>query len=235
MTNQLKPPIMKKKKMVRKIKLRAIFAFFLLVFIILGGVLFIMKTTKIRNLYVTGNLYLSDQTVIELAGLENYPPTFENFSSAIEKKLEQNVYIREARVFKKWFTEIHLEIVENRPLFYSALSSKTVLTDGREVDKKFDVALFLNYVPDTIYQEMIEKMAKLDSDIIARISEIKYDPNDVDSKRFFLTMRDGNYVYLTLDKFENMNRYVDIIKQFNNKKGVLYLDSGEYFKILEGN
>ena len=76
-------------------------------------------------------------------------------------------------------------------------------------------------------------MSSLDYDTIKRISEIKYDPNEVDEERFLLTMSDGNYVYLTLEKFEVINNYVDIIKTFNNKKGILYLDSGEYFKIME--
>ena len=43
-------------------------------------------------------------------------------------------------------------------------------------------------------------------------------------------MNDGNYVYLTLKKFDNINKYVDMIKSFDNKKGILHLDSGEYFK-----
>ena len=76
-------------------------------------------------------------------------------------------------------------------------------------------------------------MSSLDYDTIKRISEIKYDPNEVDEERFLLTMSDGNYVYLTLEKFEVIDNYVDIIKTFNNKKGILYLDSGEYFKIME--
>ena len=47
-------------------------------------------------------------------------------------------------------------------------------------------------------------------------------------------MNDGNYVYLTLDRFNNVNSYIDIIKKFGSKKGILYLDSGEYFKVLKG-
>ena len=34
------------------------------------------------------------------------------------------------------------------------------------------------------------------------ISEIKYDPNSVDVERFLFTMTDGNYVYITLERFE---------------------------------
>ena len=75
-------------------------------------------------------------------------------------------------------------------------------------------------------------MSKIDSNTMSQISEIKYDPNDIDKKRFYLTMNDGNYVYLTLNKFERINNYLEIVKTFNNAKGVLYLDSGEYFKLF---
>ena len=76
-------------------------------------------------------------------------------------------------------------------------------------------------------------MAEVNRDILNRISEIKYDPNGVDEERFLLTMNDGNYVYLTLIHFKKINNYVDILKNFENQKGVLYLDSGEYFKVFE--
>ena len=85
--------------------------------------------------------------------------------------------------------------------------------------------------------EFMTKFLSLDRNVIYRISEIKYDPNNVDSERFLLTMNDGNFVYLTLAYFDKMNSYVnihlDIVSKYGNKKGILYLDSGEYFKILE--
>ena len=46
-------------------------------------------------------------------------------------------------------------------------------------------------------------------------------------------MSDGNYVYITLEKIDAINSYVDIIKTFDGKKGVLYLDSGEYFEVFK--
>ena len=46
-------------------------------------------------------------------------------------------------------------------------------------------------------------------------------------------MNDGNYVYVTMKKFDVLNNYVDFIREFDNKKGILYLNSGEYFKIFE--
>ena len=41
----------------------------------------------------------------------------------------------------------------------------------------------------------------------------------------------GNQVYLTLNDFNKIDNYLDIIKEFDNKKGILYLDSGEYFEV----
>ena len=40
-------------------------------------------------------------------------------------------------------------------------------------------------------------------------------------------------VYLTLTKFKIINRYIDVLAQLENHKGVLYLDDGNYFKIME--
>ena len=91
----------------------------------------------------------------------------------------------------------------------------------------------VNYVPNKIYEDFVADMAETDYEVVKRISEIKYDPNAVDEERFLLTMNDGNYVYLTLSRFDKINQYVDIIKEFNNKKGILYLDSGEYFQVIE--
>ena len=64
-----------------------------------------------------------------------------------------------------------------------------------------------------------------------RISEIEYRPNDVDTKRFYLLMDDGNIVYLTLDDFLKINSYIETIKTLDGNKGTLYLDSGNYFEV----
>jgi hypothetical protein len=76
-------------------------------------------------------------------------------------------------------------------------------------------------------------MALVNKDILTKISEITYFPDSVDDERFYLLMTDGNYVYLTLKKFYLINDYNSYVKEFGTKKGVLYLNSGGYFKIIE--
>ena len=42
-------------------------------------------------------------------------------------------------------------------------------------------------------------------------------------------MNDGNYVYVTMSKFDNINDYLEISKTLGTKNGILYLDYGNYF------
>ena len=133
---------------------------------------------------------------------------------------------------EKSFRKIYIKIKENYGLFYNSSIKKTIMFNEKKSDIT-NVPILVNYVTEKVYDLFVDKMKLLDRDIINRISEIKYDPNSVDEERFLLTMSDGNYVYITLEKIETMNNYVDIIKTFDNKKGILYLDSGEYFEVFE--
>ena len=187
----------------------------------------------ISNIYIINNKYLNDQEIIEYAGLSDYPKTSSVFGLSIKQKLKKHPLINNVKVTKKMFTNVYIEIVENRPLFYDSAQNKTILLDGTLYEGKFNIPFVINYIPDTIYDVFYKQMTLLYPDVIDRISEIKYDPNDVDAERFLLLMKDQNYVYVTIDKFTSINNYLDIVKKFSSKKGILYLDSGEYFKILE--
>lgn len=222
----------KKKVKKRKIKGKNIFLLFLGI-IVFALILILIYDMKIKSIVVKGNTLYSEWQVIKLAGLENYPRSMQNLSGLIENRLEKDPYIKKAKVRKKFLTNVSIEIEENLPLFYYAPNKKTVLKDGTETDSNFPVPTLVNYVPNKIYTNFIKEMEYIDYEIVKRISEIKYDPNEVDEERFLVTMSDGNYVYLSLNKFNKINHYVEIIKEFNNKKGILYLDSGEYFKVFE--
>ena len=163
-----------------------------------------------------------------------YPKSIKNSSKLIKERLEKNEYIKGVEVKKRGLlNEVYIKIEENKPLVFDNIKNKTILLDGEEVDKKYITPILTNEVPKDIYDKFLECMDKIDESVFVKISEIKYDPNDIDKERFYLTMNDGNYVYLTLNKFLSINNYINIVKTFNNKKGILYLDSGEYFEILE--
>ncbi len=222
----------RKAKKKRKLKMKNVLLFFLLLIIVALG-LSVVSDIRINNIVVKGNLFYSDWQIINKAGLENYPSSFQNSSLSIKSRLEKDIYIKKVSVSKPLFTKVVIEVKENLPLFYYLPNNKTVLNDKTETDDNFMVPTVINYVPDKIYNGLLSKISSINYDVVKRISEIKYDPNDVDDERFFLTMNDGNSVYLTLEKFNKIDKYLEIIKEFNNKKGILYLDSGEYFEVKE--
>lgn len=216
---------MKKKKRKRKISVLKVLIVFLICYL-LCTLIYGIITVRVKNIYVIGNSYLSDKYIINVSSLSNYPPFFLTSSKKIEKRLKDDVMIYDVSV-KKGLFSIYLYVTENTPLFYSTSLNKYILKDGSFTSGKYNVSTLVNYVPDTIYDDFINKMGNVT--VIDRISEIEYKPNDVDSKRFYLLMNDGNHVYLTLDDFLKINDYVEILKTLNGKKGIMYLDYGNYF------
>lgn len=228
----------KQKKAKKKIKIKYSRVFIFL-FVIIAFIIAIVSfyNLRITNIYIVNEYFinnnLKDQDIIDIAGISDYPRTLLFTKNKIEKNLKDNVLILDAKVNKKALTKVYIEITENYPLFFYKTDNKTVLFDGEKVDDIYDVPVVINYVPNLKYQDLITKMGLLDKDILIRISEVKYDPSDYDDERFLLYMKDGNYVYINLYKFENLNKYIEIVKNFGNKKGIVYLDSGNYFEIIE--
>ena len=207
----------KKTKQVKKVKIKykKLLMFLLIFSIIIFAAISFFKQ-NITNIYISGNEKLTEQEIIDIAKVSNYPNTFLNLSSTIKNRLEKNVYIKSAKVYKKSFTILYIEVEENRPLFYNSSSNETVLLDGKTVQEKLEAPVLINMIPDTLYEKFIKKISEIDYDVLKRVSEIKYDKNEVDETRFLFTMNDGNYVYLTLNTFEKINNYINIVKTFNN-------------------
>ena len=223
----------KKNSNKKKLNKKRFFTFLAILFLIILAIYYVFNV-KITNIYIKGNRILTDQEIIDIASIQDYPSSISNMSYKIEKRLESNMYIYSAKVSKKGaLKRVYIEVEENYPLFYYLPENKTVLYNEDRVDSNYKAPTLINVVPNTIYSKFISKLKKIDVDILSRISEIEYKPNDVDQERFLLVMNDGNYVYLNLSKFLNLNKYIDMMKSFPNKNGILYLDSGEYFDVFE--
>ncbi len=223
---------MKSKKKKRKIRYDRIFIFLVIIIFIVISFAFLFNL-KISNIYILNNSFLTDQEIIEIAGISDYPETLKNLSVQIEDRLKNNIYIKDVKVYKKGLTKVYIDVVENKPLFYYESSKKTILMDGKETNEKFVVPTVINYITDNYYDAFINEMANIDEDVLKRISEIQFSPNDVDDNRFLLTMTDGNYVYVNINTFNKLNKYISIIEELPNKNGILYLDYGNNFEIIE--
>lgn len=224
------------KKVKKKIRIR-ILPIIIIIFILtlLSGSVYLLSLIPIKNIYISGNNYLKDQEIIELAKIENYPSFLKTRTKDMKKNIKKSPYVKSVAIKKKILGIVEIQIEEYNILFRKEENNKIVLEDKEELidNEKFQVPILLNYIPDTKYDSFIKGMNQVTPSIKNQISEIRYYPNTQDEDRFLLYMNDGNYVYLTLTKFKQINYYEDVLEKLDGKKGILYLDSGNHFKIME--
>lgn len=200
----------------------------ILILIFLGRLLIQMKVT---GFYISGNTYYTDKEILDKTGLSSYPSFLLTTNRKVNSKIKNDKLIESIQIKKTLLGKFKVIINEKKILFYNLGKNKSVVNDGEEIsyyDK--DSPVLVNSIDSKkIYNKFIKKMDKVDIDVLKNISEIKYDPNDIDEERFFVSMNDGNYVYLTLSKFSNINNYMKISRTLGDKNGILYLDYGNYF------
>lgn len=216
----------------RKIKVKRIL--FCILFLSLLVLLFLyLKDLPIKNIYIIGNNILKDKEIIEIANLSNYPSFISTSNREIIKKLEKNEYIKKVTIKKKLYNKIYIYITENKIL--SSYNNKLLLESGEYIDNKYNITSAPILISDitSIKDKFVSKFSLVKDDILLKISEIEYTPNEVDNERFSLQMNDGNLVYITLSKITKINKYNSIYSEMEGKKGIIYLDSGDYIEVKE--
>lgn len=225
----------KGKQVVVKKKFKLVkFLIVLLMLYIVGFFIYKLFVAKINNIYISNNINLTDQEVIDISGLRDYPSFLFTTKSTIKNRLLKHDLIKGVKVKKKIWGIIEIEVEENEPLFIYKKTEKVILENTKQIDNNnYILPTITNEIEEDMLNKLVEKYKDIDNEIKLLISEIEYVPNDIDKERFIFTMNDGNYVYITLYKILSINEYIKILPNLENKKGILYLDSGNYFEILK--
>lgn len=225
------------KKVIKKRKFNFLKFIIFIVLLFIFVLLFSYAIKKpIKNIIILGNNIISDEQIIETAKISNYPSFIKTSGIGVCKRIKKINFIKDCKVSKKWNYIFEINVSEYK-ILYRVRSTNEYVLEGKQsikLDKDiFGVPLLINYITDEIAEKLNEKLSEVSSDVLSKISEIEYSPTNYDDKRFVLYMSDGNMVYITLLKAENLNKYNEIKKELEGKKGVLYLDSGNYFEIKE--
>ena len=225
-------------KVIKKKKLRLLpFLIFIIVIAVIVFVCLFVLDTKVKNIIITGNEVLSDDDIIELAGLTDYPSFYKTLNLTMKNNLKENPLIESVDINRSFYHIIEIDVKEYEILYKREDNGKYVLENKKEVtlDKEtpYTIPRLINEIPKKILNRFIKYYKRVDLSIREKISEIKYDPNGFDEERFLLYMDDGNSVYITITKFERLNYYNEVLPQLDGKKGYLYLDSGNHFKIMQ--
>lgn len=234
---------MAKKKVKRKLNIKAFIALLLVIYLI-AMIVYYFLSMPIKNIYITGTKNISDHEIIEAAGIKDYPSIIKLNSFKIKDKVKKLDYVEDVKIRRNLFGKLTIEIKEAKILFYNKNIEKLVLSNGKEItdDNTYGYATLINYVPKNIYQKLIKSLNKIDNNILGSISELEYSVSKsgekvIDDTRFILRMNDGNTVYINLINIKNLNKYQSIYATLNNVLGIVYLDSSSneniYFKSYE--
>ena len=221
-----------KKRVRRKFNFGKFILFILIIFIIYFGMKYLFSI-KIKNIIIVNNNYYSDEEIIEKAGIENYPEFITLSRKKIKNKLSTLDLIEDVEIKKEFGFILRITIKEKKILYHIRSNNEYRVSDNKNysLDNVTGVPTLINYVPEEVEKKFVNKFKDIDSNIINMISEIEYNKTSYDSERFLLYMNDGNEVYITAKRTNLLNKYVEIVTKLDNKKGILYLDSGNYFEI----
>ena len=225
---------MEKKKVKIKVKKKRIkvknIIITLLILLLLGFTSYDIITMPIKNIYIINNNIVSDKEILESLNIIDYPSFIKTIFS-IKKNKINNPYTKNFTANKKLINKLYLPIEEYKPI---AIYKDTVVLNNNSLADNIYNLDYLPYVIndiDSIYDSFAKSFNKINNDILYRISQIEYKPNDIDNERFLLYMIDENYVYVSLSKIEKINKYNSIVASMKEQKGIIYLDSGDYVEI----
>ena len=216
----------------RKLNWKAIILLLLIIYLIVM-LFYTIFTMKIKNIYIIVTNLLTDNEIIETAGIKDYPAIFGTSTNKLKERISELELVDQVEIKKTLTGKLTIEITEATPLFYNRNTNKVGLSNMKEVEsnsKYLGLPTLINYVPTDILNDFIESLKEIDTDIIKMINEIEYDPdisNDIviDEYRFLLRMNDTNHVYVNIINMERLNDYEEIFATVGDIRGTVYLDS----------
>ena len=224
------------KKRVLKRKLRLFrFMLLLLILLIIGFLVYTLLNSKVKNITITGTKYIKDDEILEISNLKNYPSFILTFDYGLEKKIKKINLVKKVNIKRGFYNTITINIDEYKILLRNKDNTKYILENGKlvEIGEEISVPRLVSDLESSKYNQLLKALLDIKTNELSKVSEIEYVPNEYDKDRFILYMNDGNSVYLTLTKFEMLNYYDKVLPQLEGRKGFLYLDSGNHFKIME--
>ncbi len=223
----------KKKRLRLKVKVLVKFLVFLCV---VSLCLYYYNNLRIKNIFITGNTDTKDVTIIEIAGIKDYPYIKSLNNRTIEKKINSLPLISKSKVSINMLGQMKIEVEETNILFFYKYNNKYITATNESIkDKKeyYGVPTLINFTPDTIFDKLVTGLSNIDYNIVKMINEIEYTPYKaedgtmIDEGLFTLRMNDGNTVMIDILNIKNLNKYTTIYASLgmDELKGVVYLDT----------
>lgn len=199
--------------------------------------------SRVQTITVTGSELYSDVDIIHQTGLTNQTNIWKVNQTAIAGKLQQLPEVKSAEIKIHWPNTVLIQIKENKVVgylnqgnYYLPVMENGKILENNKMNKiPLNYPILFDFKESDALIEMVNGLKNLPSEIVNSISEIHYSPTKTDPYHISLFMNDGFEVSATLNDFsEKMVHYPSIISQLDpNKKGIIDLEVGSYFKAFD--
>ena len=157
-------------KVIKKKKLRLLpFLIFIIVIAVIVFVCLFVLDTKVKNIIITGNEVLSDDDIIELAGLTDYPSFYKTLNLTMKNNLKENPLIESVDINRSFYHIIEIDVKEYNILYKREDNGKYVLENKKEVtlDKEtpYTIPRLINTIPKKILDRFIKYYKRVDLSI----------------------------------------------------------------------
>ncbi len=199
--------------------------------------------SHVKTIAIQGNGVYSKAEIIQKSGITTNTNIWKVRESKVAAKLQKLSEINKVEVKIHWPNTIVIQVKEHKRIAYLKQENDylPVMENGKILrDKKSEMIpinspILFEFKEGAVLNEMIKGLENLPGEILNSISEIHYTPKKTDPYHISLFMNDGFEVSATLRTFsEKMVHYPSIISQLDpNKKGIIDLEVGTYFKAFE--
>ncbi|WP_102347024.1 cell division protein FtsQ/DivIB [Bacillus sp. Marseille-P3661] len=214
--------------------------FFILILFVLY---FQSPLSKIQHIDISGNIHVSDETIINLSEIKIGTSFWKINTESIFKKIAVHDEISKVEVLREFPSSIKIQVKEHSRVayliegtsYYPIIETGKILDKGELEDIPADAPLLMNWTQSEELQEMAAQLRLVPESILNRISEIHLKPEKFDPLHIVLFMNDGQEVSATIRDFsEKIKNYPSIVEQLSDDQfGVIHLEVGSYFKAYE--
>ena len=94
---------MAKKKVKRRLNIKALIVLILVIYLVFMMIYYFLSM-PIKNIYIKGTTYISDNEIIEAAGIKDYPSIIKLNSFKMKKNIKKLDYVDDVKIRRNIFT-----------------------------------------------------------------------------------------------------------------------------------
>ncbi|WP_281975616.1 cell division protein FtsQ/DivIB [Halobacillus litoralis] len=232
--------IPKLKQTRRKKANRRLILYLTILFILIATVVYLQSPlSNVRNISVEGQYHVSEEEIIELAGITTDTNYWKVDEEELKNQIESHKEITFVSVDRSFPNTVKIEVEESERIgyvqqdggFYAILEDGSKLDDATSVQGG-DAPILVGFNKETYLKEMSKELKDLPASVSHLISEIHWDPKDGNPYQIMLYMNDGFQVEASIRSFSTkMPSYPSIVSQLDEgAEGVIHIDVGAYFE-----